>query len=40
MKKLILILLAFLALFTFIRAFEEASAAEANLSPKTVEIAQ
>jgi len=37
MKKLILILLAFLAIFTFIRAFETAQAGEIPLK-ESVEI--
>jgi hypothetical protein len=37
MRKLILILLAFLAIFTYLRAFEGAQAAE-TLAEKHVEI--
>jgi hypothetical protein len=41
MRKLILILLAFLAVFTVIRAFDEVEAAETAFSiEKTVEIVQ
>jgi len=38
MKKLILILLAFIALFTFIRAFEEAEAQETNITETSVSV--
>jgi len=38
MRKLLLILLAFIAIFTFIRAFEKPEAAELGEKPQEIEL--